>query len=673
MDLSKYLGLFVSEAGEHLAKLGQDLVRVEAAGRAGEPMAELVDEMFRHAHSVKGMAASMEQDGIAQVAHRAEDLLGALRGRREAPRADVVDALLAAVDALQGMVDAAAAGGRPEPDAALLERLAARFDEESGEDGAARDATPKRVQTTFVPPPPEPVPEPAPVPESVPAQKADARRRREVRVVIGPGCPVPAVRAFLVTRKLSLFGELLEVQPSIEDLRAGRIPARRVTIALATEQAPEVLVAALATISELHSVEVDGPAEPRAGIDLAAADGASAPAAAAPSREPERAEGARTVRVKAELLDQFLDALGELILAAARIREVGKTIPEPFRPPLDEGVNRLHATVMDLHDKVMSVRMTPIAAVFDRLPRAARDLARRTGKQVEVEIRGSDIELDRSMLDAIADPLLHVLRNAVDHGLELPEARERAGKPPSGRVEVQARRDRDRVIIEIADDGRGMNADKLRRAAIARGALAESQAASLSETEVWLLACLPGLSTADTVTEVSGRGVGMDAVKRSVEELGGAVTIESAAGAGTRVTLRLPLTVAVQPVLLVRVAEEILALPISKVHGAALVEVERLERRHGAPVLSHHGVVVPVHDLGALLGFGAQAGGLRSVVVADADGARVGFAVDALLGEEEAVMKPLAGPLERIGGLSAVTVLGNGRPVFVLDVQRLVA
>jgi two-component system chemotaxis sensor kinase CheA len=379
------------------------------------------------------------------------------------------------------------------------------------------------------------------------------------------------------------------------------------------------------------------------------------------------------VRVRAELLDQFLDALGELILASARIREVGKTIPEPFRPPLDEGVNRLHATVMDLHDKVMSVRMTPVASVFDRLPRAARDLARRTGKQVEVEIRGADIELDRSMLEAIADPLLHLLRNAVDHGLELPEARERAGKPPTGRIAVQARRDRDRVVIEISDDGRGMNADKLRRAAVARGALDETHVASLSEHEVWLLACLPGLSTAESVTEVSGRGVGMDAVKRSVEELGGALSISSTPGAGTGVTLRLPLTVAVQPVLLVKVAEEILALPISKVHGAVLAEVERLEQRHGTPVVTHHGVLVPVHDLGALLGFGAPAGGLRSVVVADADGARIGLAVDALLGEEEAVLKPLAGPFERVGGLSAVTVLGNGRPVFVLDVQRLVA
>jgi two-component system chemotaxis sensor kinase CheA len=583
-----------------------------------------------------------------------------------------VDALLAAVDAMQGMVDVAARGESPEPASPLLERLGALCAQE----GAAADAAgPPTVQTTFVPLPPPRSPA-QPQAEAEPAaEQRPPQQRHLVRVVIGPSCPVPAVRAFLVTRKLSLLGELLEVQPSVDELRAGRIPGRQLSVTIDTAQPRAAILAALGTISELDTAEVLSPAGVPDDVGGAAADAAAPPAsgASAPLTREAGGEGARTVRVRAELLDQFLDALGELILASARIREVGKTIPEPFRPPLDEGVNRLHATVMDLHDKVMSVRMTPVASVFDRLPRAARDLARRTGKQVEVEIRGADIELDRSMLEAIADPLLHLLRNAVDHGLELPEARERAGKPPTGRIAVQARRDRDRVVIEISDDGRGMNADKLRRAAVARGALDETHVASLSEHEVWLLACLPGLSTAESVTEVSGRGVGMDAVKRSVEELGGALSISSTPGAGTGVTLRLPLTVAVQPVLLVKVAEEILALPISKVHGAVLAEVERLEQRHGTPVVTHHGVLVPVHDLGALLGFGAPAGGLRSVVVADADGARIGLAVDALLGEEEAVLKPLAGPFERVGGLSAVTVLGNGRPVFVLDVQRLVA
>jgi len=262
----------------------------------------------------------------------------------------------------------------------------------------------------------------------------------------------------------------------------------------------------------------------------------------------------------------------------------------------------------------------------------------------------------------------------VDHGIEAPHLRELIGKPATGRIAVAARRERDRVVVEIADDGKGMDPEKLRAAAVAKGALSAEAAASLSPREVLFLACLPGVSTAEEVTELSGRGVGMDAVKRSVETLGGAIEVESAPGLGTRWTLRLPLTVAVQPVLLVGVGGEVLGLPIAKVHGAAQVELAGLERSQGAPMLPYDGKLVPVKELSRLLGFPARAAaGARSVVIADGEGARVGLAVDALLGQQEAVLKPLARPLDRVAGLSAVTVLGNGRTVFILDVQRLVA
>jgi two-component system chemotaxis sensor kinase CheA len=317
--------------------------------------------------------------------------------------------------------------------------------------------------------------------------------------------------------------------------------------------------------------------------------------------------------------------------------------------------------------------MTPVSVLTDQLPRAARDLARRTGKQVEVEVHGHRIEIDRAVLDEIGDPLLHVLRNAVDHGIEAPHLRLLAGKPATGRIQVSARRERDRVLVEVQDDGKGMDPEKLRRAAVARGALSEEAAAALGVREALLLACLPGLSTAETVSDVSGRGVGMDAVKRAVEGVGGSIEIESAPGLGTRILLRLPLTVAVQPVLLVRAAGEVFGVPIAKVHAAAHADVAALDRSRGEPMLPHGGVFVPVRELSTLLGFGARAPGPRAVVVADADGAPIGLAVDALLGHQDAVLRPLDGALELVPGLSAVTVLGSGRPVFILDVPRLLA
>ncbi|MBS1109480.1 MAG: CheA signal transduction histidine kinase [Anaeromyxobacteraceae bacterium] len=619
-DLSKYLALFVSESREHLDALSAGLVRLERSGGAGEDPAAGVDELFRHAHSLKGMAAAMQQEGIALIAHRAEDVIGVLRARGEAPSADVVDLLLAVTDALSEMVQEAGAGGAPVAPEALAERL-------SGVSSRVRGVE------APVEAPPTPALEPSPAAAAPPSEASPARgrtRRMRVEVEVAEGSQVPAVRGFLVLKRLEGAGRIVSSTPAGEELRAGRMPGRTL------------------------SVELD---------------------AAPPAPRPEGGgEPARTVRVRAEMLDEFLDVSGELLLATARLRELGRAMPEAGRRAHEEGVDRLQAIAKDLHGRVMSARMTPLTALSDRLPRAARDLARRTGKQVDVVVTGSEIEVDRALLDEISDPILHLLRNAVDHGIETAAQRIAAGKRPTGRIEVSARRDRDRVILEVADDGRGMDPDALRRSAVARGAIGAEAAAALPDPEAFLLACLPGVSTAGQVTDVSGRGVGMDAVKRSVEALSGKLSIESRRGEGTRFTLRLPLTVAMQPVLLVRVGQEVVAIPVSKVFGAAQARVEALDRAGGAPQLSFGGGHVPVLDLGVLLGMGAAATGTRrSVVITESDAGRVGLAVDQLLGQEDAVLKPLHGPLSLVPGLSAVTVLGNGRPVFVLDVPRLVA
>ena len=505
-------------------------------------------------------------------------------------------------------------------------------------------------------PPEEPTAEP-------PALPAPRHRRVHVEVDIAPSCPVPAVRAFLVVKKLAGLGAVVRASPAVDDLKAGRIPGKKLEVQLDTPESIPALEKVLGQISDLTRIQVRA-------VDAAPAP----PPVARPAALPDAAQEAlRTVRVRTEILDEFLDSVGELILATARIRELGKIVPAANRPGLLEGVDRLHAVVKDLHDKVMTVRMTPLSLVTERLPRTARDVARKVNKQVEVQIHGAEIEIDRAILEELADPLLHLLRNAVDHGIEPPHLRLLGGKKATGHITLQARRERDRVILEISDDGRGMDLAKLRAAAVARGTLTAEGAATLSDRETLLLACLPGVSTAETVTDLSGRGVGLDAVKRTVESVGGALEIESTAGQGTRFTLRLPLTVAVQPVLLVSVGEEVLGLPIGKVHGAAQVVLSQLSRTRGAPVLPYEGEMLPVYDLSRLLGFPeVTERDERAVVVAEAgEGARIGLAVDKLLGQQEAVLKPLGQPLENVAGISAVTVLGNGRPVFILDVQRL--
>jgi two-component system chemotaxis sensor kinase CheA len=293
---------------------------------------------------------------------------------------------------------------------------------------------------------------------------------------------------------------------------------------------------------------------------------------------------------------------------------------------------------------------------------------------VDLVITGAEIELDRAILDDLSDPMMHILRNCIDHGLEEPGERVAAGKNPKGKVQVSVRRARDRVVVEVEDDGRGMNAEKLKAAAVTRGAITAEAAARLSDREAFMLACLPGVSTAKDVSEISGRGVGMDAVKRVVENVGGTLEIDSERGKGTRFTLRLPLTVAVVHLLLVEVGQEVFGLPIAKVVGAMEANGDELSRSRETPLLPHGNTLLPVHELDALVGLPARARrGIRPFVVMEGDAGKVALAVDRLLGQEEVVLKPLSRPLDLLPGLSGVTILGSGRPVFILDVPRLLS
>ncbi|WP_164017440.1 chemotaxis protein CheA [Pyxidicoccus trucidator] len=793
MDMSRYLGLFISEASDHLEALGRDLVQLEREGTAS-----VVDSMFRHAHSVKGMASSMGFESIAILAHRVEDLVDAVRQDRGRLDRDVVDLLLTAADTMLAQVRAVAENKPPEDASALLAQLGARVTAmtgqalaatrvakvtalkpaggSDGEEGAgasagtgssggtaaaggtgsggtggdaASSATGSTAQSGGVrvsggdegasasspasrPPavvglagapvdvpglglPPDLL-APASVSSEAPASSGElsvgaapgavaavavalglvapastdlgdglkasasaptavatpapdtrgALQRWSVRLRISPTCQVPGVRAFLVHKRLTNLGTLVDLRPALEELKAGRIPDGYIQLELETTAGDAGIHASLKNVAEVDVVSVK-PA-------VAAPAPVVAPSPVAESARANPDASARTVRVRTELLDYFLDTVGELMLATARLREVGKVLPENTRPALEEGVYRLHTLVKDLHDKVMTARMTPLSLITDRLPRAARDIARRKEREVDLVITGAEIELDRAILDELADPLMHLLRNCIDHGLESPEERVAAKKGPRGRVLVAVKRARDRVIVEIEDDGRGMDPAKLKTSAVAKGLLSVDTAARLTDREAFLLSCLPGVSTAKDITDISGRGVGMDAVKRVVENVGGTLEIDSEKGRGTRFTLRLPLTVAVVHLLLVEVGEEVFGLPIAKVVGATEADGDLLSRSRETALLPHGNSLLPVHSLDTLVGVPAPVRqGARPFVVMDADSGRVALAVDRLLGQEEVVLKPLSRPLDLLPGLSGVTILGSGRPVFILDVPRLLS
>ncbi len=772
MDMSKYLGLFATEASEHLESLGRELALLENAHTPDQ-----IDSIFRHVHSVKGMASSMGFEPITQLAHRAEDLIGVLREDSNKLSRELVDLLLRASDTLLGQVRTAASGTPPPAAHELTMELSVAFEQlraspapvapnanalsswnapfgsvlpslasltapviaepangsASTSTAAPAPAAPAaaNVGADSARPPTPPLPAQAPavptvsplasllqtqplpqltlwtnltqlptstqlppvasslqvtptmnqlsttqpqlpaLPVLTPAANATETAefgwaRWMVKVKVAASSPTPGVRAFLVHKRLSALGQIFDCRPPLEDLKAGRLPQNQLSLLLETRVGEAAIRKLLDGVSEIESVQISAPGE-------GAMTGEHAPELLATGPQPVGVEPARTVRVKTEMLDDLLDGVGELLLATANLRELAKSLPERFRPAVDEGIDRLHGIVKGLHGQVMGARMTPLAQITDRLPRAARDIIRKTGREADLQITGAEIELDRAILDELADPVLHLLRNCIGHGIEPVEERIQQGKPAKGRIRVAARRDRDRVLLEIEDDGRGMDPERLKDAAIARGLLSPNQAETLSLREALLLSCLPGVSTAKSVSDLSGRGVGMDAVKRAVENVGGTLEIDSENGRGTRFTLRLPLTVAVLNVLLIGVGEEIYGLPINKVSGAVELQPHELFSSRGSKLLSHAGELVPVHALSHLLSVpSGPLGGLKPFVLVEGDSGKLALEVDRLLGQEEVVLKPLTRPLDRVSGLAGVTILGSGRPIFILDVPRLV-
>jgi two-component system chemotaxis sensor kinase CheA len=662
IEMSKYLGIYITEATEHLEALGRELVELEK-----NKSDEVVDSMFRHAHSIKGMAAAMGYEATAVVAHRIEDLAQVVRADRSQLNSELVDLLLAGTDVLSEQVRAAGENREaPEPKE-ILARLTAKFTALT-----KRAPQPTRVMEVPKQEAKAPATIPAPTPtQPIQAEPPSARlssnfeARWSIRLSVAPTCQVPGVRAFLVYKRLSNAGRIFELRPPIESLRSGRIPDGLISLELQTEASESEIRALVKNIAEVELLSVEAVQ--------------SSPPAAPPKAEP-TPDGARsgaqdpirTVRIRTELLDYFLENAGELLLAGANMREWGKGLPGQIRAQFNEGVDRLQLLVKDLHGKVMSSRMTPLSSVTDRLPRATRDLARRRGKEVDLVVTGADVELDRAIIDCVSDPLLHLLRNCVDHGIEEPKEREAAKKGPRGRVLLGVRRTQDRVVIELEDDGRGMDAEKLKSLAKERGLITAEVAARMSDKEAFLLACLPGISTAKEVSEISGRGVGLDAVKRAVENLGGKFEIDSRRGRGTRFTLDLPLTVSVIHLMLAKVSEEVVGLPIAKVLGATAVDSGKLSSSRDSTFLSHEGGLLPVYELASLLRWPtAPPGGIRPYIVSEGESGKVALAVDKLLGQEEVVLKVLPSPLHLIPGLSGVSILGSGKPIFILDVARL--
>lgn len=600
---------FLVEAGELVQALGEQLIGLEANPHDSE----LLNAVFRAFHTVKGGAGFLAIEPMVQLCHHAEDLLNGARNGAVVLDASLMDALLEALDLLNTMMAALGADAPlAMPPADLLKRL-------------DRAAAPAPV-----------VAAPAPAPAQSSGNAIDDSEFEALLDKMygtnAPGTVEPAPVA---------------IAPA---------PAAGGTI---DDDEFEALLDALHGQGGQPGVAVAAPVPPPA--PAPAPPPAPAPAPARPAATAET-----TVRVDTARLDALVNRAGELVLVRNRLLSLAARSGDEA---LVIAANELDRVADELQTAVLGMRMQPVGRLFQRFPRIVRDLARQLGKNVELVLEGEGTDLDRSLVESLADPLIHLLRNALDHGVEMPDERKRTGKPAKARVRLAASQRGEHIVISVSDDGRGMDPDVLRRKAVEKGLLDAAEAARLSEVECYELVFRPGFSTAAVVSDISGRGVGMDVVKTRVAELGGSLKVSSRLGHGSELELSVPLTLAILRVLMVRVGERLLALPLGNVEEVFELAPAQDRMLDGRLVANHRGRALPLADLANWAGTGTPAG--RHVVVLHIGHLRLGCLVHAVLGREDVMVKPLGPLFEDVPGVAGATVTGDGRLALVLDLAGL--
>lgn len=642
MDLSRYAELFLTESRDHVSAINHALLRIERSG----PEAESVDAIFRAVHTIKGMSATMGYARVAELSHEMETVLDGVRDGVREVDVELMDVLFDGADALERSIELSVAGREEESDIeVILARLRAL---PAGGAGAAAAAA-----SAVGAPPPE--------------HRSHGEAGRMVRIGISSGAPLRGVRAFMAVQRARELGDVTAISPPLDALQREEFAAE-FTLRIVSAMPDAELERALAVVGDVESVVVEPESAPAAGSadNEAPAPEATAVAALALA-EPAVLRQQRHVRIDLRRLDTLMNLIGELVITRGRLAELARGIAEPA---LDEAVTQASRLIADLQDEIMTSRMVPVWQVFDRFPRLVRDAARALGKEVELSMEGREIELDRSMLDEIGDPVVHLLRNAVDHGIESPAARAEAGKPRKGKLVLSATRDRTAVLITVSDDGRGIDRDRVLRRARELG-LADQAKTELSDEELIRLISRPGFSTAERVTDISGRGVGMDTVQNRIRALGGSVEVRTVPGAGTTVVTRLPVTLAIVRALLARVGEERYALPMTHVSETVHLDESavRTVRGHEALVLREE--VLPLIRLRQRVQLPPSSLEGQQVVVLEVAERRAGLVVDELTGQQEIVVKQFDAAREAAAIFSGATILGDGAPALIVDVGSL--
>ncbi|HDI12024.1 MAG TPA: chemotaxis protein CheA [Candidatus Bathyarchaeota archaeon] len=633
-DTEQYKELFIEEAKEHLQIITQSLLDLEK----NPDNIEILNKIFRSAHTLKGSSGMMGFNDISELTHVMEDIFDELRkGARVS--SNLIDVLFECVDALEARLTKLE-NGEDEPIniSSLIKRL--------------KECMPKEKEGKTVK-----------VKDNSIKMKATKELRNGenlfiIHVKLSEDCVFKAARAFMILDSLEKIGKVVRSNPSKDEVEAGNFESTDFEAIVATNYKMEKIKNTLRNISEIAKVEIkefcDGSLEKEDNKFDTTPKG---------TREVEIGS-VRTVKVRTEQLDKLMNLVGELVINKIQLLKIASD----YRlEPLKHCLSSIDRLTRELQDVVMQIRMVPIAQIFDRFPRLVRDLSRREGKKVNFIMKGREIEVDRTVLEEISEPLIHLLRNAIDHGIEPPDVRIKRGKPPEGTVKLIAERRRDSIIITVEDDGAGIDPEKVRRSAVEKGLISQSEAEKLGREQLINLVFLPGLSTSSKVTEISGRGVGLDVVKNKIVSLGGNVRLETEVGKGTKVTLTLPLSLAIIEAMLVKVTDQTYAIPISFVSEVASVKKENVRKLGNIEATIIRGKVIPLIQLRELLNLPLSESRNLTTVIINREPINFGLVVDSVIGLQEIVTKPLHESLMKIEGIGGVTILGNGQVILILD------
>ncbi|WP_010249136.1 chemotaxis protein CheA [Acetivibrio cellulolyticus] len=694
MDMSQYLEIFIDETKEHLQGLNQSLLQLEQNPQD----ISTLNEIFRVAHTLKGMAGTMGFNKMAKLTHDMENVLHALRSNEIKVTPNLVDILFKCLDALENytenIVNTGGEGNNEYND--IISELGNAVNKKAVEPTAQKAATVHKTENTE---------QEAEINTHATAQfklnqyeqnvaykaKEMGMNVLKITVVLNKGCVLKSARSFIIFQTLERHSEIIKSEPRVEDIEDEKFDFE-FTVVCVTKEEPDVFVKDINSIAEIDEVIINtlgstdfqpSPMQEECSVsnqtDSCESNTNSEADCSAETKQDTNAQGAsahktktgKTVRVDIDRLDVLMNLVSELIIIKTRLEGLeGGERSQSY----SEAVEYLERITTNLHDAVMKVRMVPVEMVFNRFPRMIRDVARELKKEIVLNMSGEETELDRTVIDEIGDPLIHLLRNSADHGIESIEKRKEIGKPASGQINLRAYQDGNNVVIEVEDDGQGINLEKVKKKAIEKGLVKKDIANTLSQKDIIDFLFKPSFSTQDQITDLSGRGVGLDVVKTKIEQLGGVVEVETESGKGSKFIIRLPLTLAIIQALLVTIGEEKYAIPLNSTKEILKVSPDQIMMVQKQEVIMIRNTVIPLVRLDKILEVpknDTKSAKQLTVVIVKKGERLSGFVVDSLIGQQEIVIKSLGKLLYGIKCIAGATILGDGNVAMILDVNSL--